>query len=302
MTTWNNVAGSFLTFSWGQDINGSQIGNGTNEIYALSDPDGATGTVAVTIPRTSCKLNWLKMDYEFKLTEMDIVFNTRYNSNFASNFSYTGNQYSREGVALHELGHALGLDHENHVQALMNEAVPNSGPVGCGMEWTPFGDDRSGVRHLYPDGTTERDIAASTYKLCDTCSKSTSKLVPASTSAKQGDQVYMEYTVSNLGSYQETYNIGFYLSTDELISTSDVLIGTVTGAALSAGATGLSNRYLTIPHSVKPGKYYLGFIVDYDNVIPESNETNNNQQMPGGITIDFDAARFLPAVIMPLLF
>ncbi len=43
----------------------------------------------------------------------------------------------------------------------MNSFYPNGGPVGNDNDSTPLGDDRMGVRHLYPDSTTERDIAAS---------------------------------------------------------------------------------------------------------------------------------------------
>ncbi|MHC4982641.1 MAG: matrixin family metalloprotease [Planctomycetota bacterium] len=50
-----------------------------------------------------------------------------------------------ETVVLHELGHAIGLDHEDRVPAVMNSFY-------TGVKQLLFADDEAGVRSLYPEG------------------------------------------------------------------------------------------------------------------------------------------------------
>ena len=41
----------------------------------------------------------------------------------------------------------------------MNNEYPSAGPLGAVNEWHPVGDDWLGVRALYPDFTSESDLA-----------------------------------------------------------------------------------------------------------------------------------------------
>jgi len=168
------------------------------------------------------------------------------------------------------------------VQATMNSFYANGGPLGNNKEVDPLPDDRSGVRALYPDGTTERDVAGSPFRRTGT---GTSGLVSSPTSAARGSTVTIGYTFGNLGTSSATFNTGFYLSTNSFISTGDLLLGSNTGASASAGAIGTFTRSLTIPSNVAPGTYYLGFLVDKDGGLAENNEGNNGQPMPRAITI-----------------
>src|SRR5262249_26748144 len=166
-----------------------------------------------------------------------------------------------ETVALHELGHVLGLNHEDRWMATMNSFYPDSGPVGHGKEADPLPDDRAGVRFLYPDGTIETDIAGSVFARTGSGS---SGLVASPTSAPPRSSVTIQFTFHNLSTSSQTFNIGFYLSTNNFISKTDRLLGTNTGASAPSGATGTFTRTLTIPSDVAPGNYWLGFLLDYD--------------------------------------
>ena len=280
MWHWNNVKGSGFNFYVGRDTDGSHSSsNSVNEVYL--DNSLASGTLAVTLTRYHC---YWAFGYQYGIDETDIGFNNTYSWSTGT-FSYTnptGSPYSYEGVALHELGHALGLQHEDRWMANMNSIYPNSGPLGYYKDWDQFGDDRLAVRAIYPDGTTETDIAGSPFKRTGS---GTSNLVTSPTSAARGSSVTIQFTFSNLSTSSKTFDIGFYLSTNDFISTGDTLLGTNFGASGGAGGTGTFSRTLTIPSGQAPGTYYLGFLMDKNGAYAESNEGNNSQPMPRAITI-----------------
>ena len=95
----------------------------------------------------------------------------------------------------------------------------------------------------------------------------------------------IEYTFSNQGTATQTFNTGFYLSTDSYISSADTQLGMNTGAWAGTGVTATYSRSLTIPTWIAPGYYYLGFKVDPLNYVSENNEGNNGQPMPRVIYI-----------------
>lgn len=282
MWHWNNVKGSNWNFYYGRDTDGSHNNsNDRTEIY-LDGDEGPGGALAVTHMRWTCY--WL-FGYHSWYNEADLEFNSNYSWNTGTySFSNpTGSPYSFEGVALHEMGHVLGLNHSDSVMATLNSYYPNSGPFGNSMVWDPHPDDRQGVHYLYSDSTTETDIACSSMRRTGS---GTSNVTTSPSSASRGSSVTIQYTFSNLGTSTVTFNIGFYLSTNSYISTGDTLLGTNTGAWASAGAYGTYTRTLTIPTSISPGTYWLGVIVDYNGAVSESNESNNAVPMAHSITIN----------------
>jgi subtilase family serine protease len=88
-------------------------------------------------------------------------------------------------------------------------------------------------------------------------------------------------TVSNTVSAAPTgggasaFSVGIYLSTDNVITTSDILIGGRGIDGLASGASSPADTTVTIPTSVAPGTYYIGAIADSYNSVAESNEANN---------------------------
>ncbi|GAB3735084.1 hypothetical protein GCM10027594_16490 [Hymenobacter agri] len=100
-----------------------------------------------------------------------------------------------------------------------------------------------------------------------------------------GNNVALTATVANQGGgAASASSVGFYLSTDQVLSTNDVLLGTATGGALGLSAT--ANRPLTarVPANTTPGSYYIIFAADPTNAVPETNETNNTAALRFTVT------------------
>jgi len=95
-----------------------------------------------------------------------------------------------------------------------------------------------------------------------------------------GTTVTMNPTVVNNGARGASYSyIGYYLSTNTIISTADYRIGTDYVPALSVGATSaetFSIDVTTISPPIPPGTYYMGYLIDYDGDVAESNESDND--------------------------
>jgi hypothetical protein len=94
--------------------------------------------------------------------------------------------------------------------------------------------------------------------------------------AKPGNELSVNIVLENidLGSSGSGI-VKYYLSDDTLISDTDFVIGTSTFSNLNGGqelALGIS---WTVVSSLPDGDYYVGCIVDANNIINESNEENN---------------------------
>ena len=134
--------------------------NGKNEIFFADAPYGMTwdtNTLAVTTA-------WYIGNQR---AEADIIFNTFHTTGTGFSWdSYRGNQRGNtidvQRVALHELGHVLGLDHPDDagqtVTAIMNSHVSNLDSLAA--------DDITGAQSLYgPPGIPANDNFAAAFTL-----------------------------------------------------------------------------------------------------------------------------------------
>ena len=165
---WNTVTEGALS-AWNSYLSGVSFriqrdsssaideANGINNVVwgddVFGDPFGEN-TLAITLARYRVSDN--------RFVETDVVFNRKFSWN-----SYRGNTRRADGggnlidirrVALHEFGHALGLDHpDDHgqsVPAIMNSRIGNTDSLQP--------DDTSGVQSIYGSIPTAAPAAADT--------------------------------------------------------------------------------------------------------------------------------------------
>ena len=104
-----------------------------------------------------------------------------------------------------------------------------------------------------------------------------------------GDSFQVVTKVTNEGDLSaQPFHVGIYLSTDNVISPDDVLLGERNLiAGLSAGFSNVSSAPVTIPPGQPEGTYYVGAYADNKLVIAESEEDDNDYTTPGVLIVEF---------------
>ena len=113
-----------------------------------------------------------------------------------------------------------------------------------------------------------------------------SNFILQDTTVQQGDYGRLNFSLENAASFDEddSSTAGVYLSYDSLITTDDVLLGTVSSSGLFRSSSRQYDIAVEIPHFVTPGDYFIGVVADIYNITPEQDE-NNNVSQPFEISI-----------------
>ncbi|RZL14344.1 MAG: hypothetical protein EOO62_05705, partial [Hymenobacter sp.] len=98
----------------------------------------------------------------------------------------------------------------------------------------------------------------------------------SATSIQSGSPLTFNCYIYNQGnSVASSSSVGFYLSTDNALSSDDTQLTSAYGTALSAGYSGQRTGTAIIPSGTAVGTYYILFVADYQNQVAETNENNN---------------------------
>ncbi|MBK7876406.1 MAG: hypothetical protein IPJ77_11735 [Planctomycetes bacterium] len=125
-----------------------------------------------------------------------------------------------------------------------------------------------------------------------------------------GGSVQVVNEVRNQGTLSSAaFQVGIYLSTDDVIATDDVRIGSRTVFQLGINFGSASSAPYTVPATLAPGTYYLGVVADDQAQVAELAEANNALRASGTLVVVappvpepdlvLDAASFTPGSAAP---
>lgn len=207
------------------------------------------------------------------------------------------------GTAVHEGGHCIGIGHEDDVYNMMGDDRTHVTRNSTTTYYGP-GEDLSNatiarwgkrsttdayrdvgltvMRWSGSDGTySSHDFGVMRDSLGNTLPTDGSFAGQPAYEVVAGETVQMELVVENNGEKNtESFSIGFYLSTNAFISTSDTLLSEDTGYVQTRNVPYEALEPVTIPIDTPPGNYFLGAYADHDNVIPEVTSANNIAYYP----------------------
>ena len=291
-------------FRYSLTTDGSTLGrnNGQSEVW------GATGSILQGSP---ARAYWWYTCFWFfgdhvHMDELDIVFDYgtspwiwtagTYKSSLTG---YGGSLRPLQTTACHEFGHGLTLNHVNteynimgsdyeHLsvnsstaRAYMGEDAADAAAFLYGERsgsWEDLGVVHwkySGASGEYSDHTRTKIYTSSGGALPTyTVNSETGYRV------SPGDSVLAEFTYENMGKTTQTVPVGYYISTNAQITTSDTRIGSTT-FTLGRGNVYTTTVRLTIPSTLSRNTtYWLGAIIDERDSISEAVEWNNATYIP----------------------
>ena len=228
-------------------------------------------------------------------------------------FEYGGSHGVFRSIAMHELGHAAGLQHEGDVLNLMggdylvvangDSVQPYMGEDAAAGLIALYGLDKAAqedisVSHWRHGGKVEigdgsffsvhyrtRIFDAYNQELPMECAYHKPDLEGALITAcpepvyqvSKGQTVKLELTYENAGKTTPLQaKVNYYLSDDNTIDSGDTLLKTTVLAFKQDAAPATLATELKMPETLATGKrYWLGCVVDVDNRLNESFEMNN---------------------------
>lgn len=222
----------------------------------------------------------------------DFTFNPDQPHTFGDPPVNSTNIFAR-GVALHELGHMLGMDHENSGMTIMNGvgAKPNGNTQGMysgSRAIATHPDEIKFASNNYSSGAGATDIGASNFRWNST----TSKIMLANTASFlygcPGNTIQLKWSLGNRGTTDHVspapqYKV--FLSLDAVVDASDLLAKTSTVPSFNRTYLDFTDS-LTIPSTARKGLLYNILVqVDTTNAVAEYDEGNNLLVIKPGIVI-----------------
>ena len=289
------------------DFGGVGLNNGESEIWGSTNASILQGFPAIAYSYWQCYWVFGTTAY---MTEGDVIFD--YNNTVADPFewtvtrsktalfNYTGTGRLLQGTAIHEFGHALGLLHVNTTYNVMGSDfshVHTNGSVTDGYIGENAGDGTVFLYGLWASGP--QDVAVEHWRYLGASGEystharvrlynSVGALLPSFTVngeggyvVRRGQVVRAEFTYENVGRATVfSIPVYYYISTNDIISTGDRLIGSV-AMSLARDVVFDYNQPLTIPANLALNtNYWLGAVVNPTASVAESDRSNNASYIP----------------------
>ncbi len=286
------------------DTNGLNLNNGESEVWGSTDQAILQGAPAIAYSWWNC-FSFLGIVFA-DMKEGDVIFD--YTST-ATNpfewtptrqknllFSYSGSGRLLQGTAIHEFGHAAGLLHVNTEYNVMGTDFTHLSTNGITANGYIGEDTGDGLTFLYGGwASAPQDLGVvhwrytgasgeySTHGRTRMFNPSTGAELPKSTvsgepryQAGLGRSISAEFTFENNGrSTQTGIVVSYYISTNDTITTGDVLIGSSV-FTLSRNDVLTTRRTLIIPSNlIVNTNYWMGAIINPTGAIAESDRSNN---------------------------
>ena len=288
-----DAPGSVASFAYTYVATDAFVSGDNRNSIVIATPAQWTfgGALAVAVPRLSTtRCRWWPLARP-RIIEQDVVFNPAPAGGWDFRVSppapHPQGPFNLALVGVHELGHVLGLDHENDVLSTLDEFYENGGVISQANIIQPHADDIEGIRSAYGSVGTQRDVAASAF---ERVGGGTSDPIAAPGLATPNAPVTFGFTMENRGNRNlSSIRVEFYLSTDDTITTGDTFLGAST-FSMNTGTLATRLATVTIPGTVTAGNYHLGFIVDPDDTINEVDEGNNAAALIDPTTVTAAAA------------
>lgn len=266
--------------------------NGENEIYLDS-----------SVPTAQCVFYFINSTCT--VLEADMRYgNEPWTTTDDSQHHPYGILRSMTGTAIHEGGHCLGgMQHSNDIYNMMGAEYSHVTRQGTDAYYGPGEDLSAGMVFLHGEKSggldSFRDVGITAMRYSHAggqYSQHTFGFLRDPEGARlpivasyvgqfvyqvaAGATIQMETTAENNGEADvENPNIGFYLSTNDIISSDDVFLGEVS-STLGRDTPLEAITNVTIPGGTAPGNYFLGAYIDHDSLISETTVANNAAYYP----------------------
>jgi hypothetical protein len=274
MGYWNLFTGNGLFYRYENPNN--QIGhdNDRNEVgfaddAVLSSQGGGTWGTALGVCRTLSRGGEIKEADIYVNLNPGVVWTLDYTTAFNSSAGMNNNPILLfQVVAIHELGHSFGLDH----QWIPNPGAQFPSVMNYFPAWlwydTPviYADDANGLRAAYPEFSvfvTDASIEFWRQTGGTTSGNNDSALTSITPSSVQrGNTLTIggtsAFTITNPGTTSVTPRLDFFLCPTNGNFTNAVYCGSSNVPTMGSGASSQLQRNIIVPAGTVPGSYYVG--------------------------------------------
>lgn len=273
--------------------------NGQNEIWFTPSQSILTGHPGHTRTRYQCTHSKSELKEADVLLQGDpdkidwVVSDDR-----APLSAYGGTGTALRNAIMHELGHVGGLLHTLETYGVMGDARQHNNTNGSKSRTYLGEDGGNGLVDLYGIASGDiQDLAVSHWKFLsagddpidDYSTHTRTRVynlagnVIQNTETVNGEKRYrvqkgqtikVEFTYENNGKSTLYVNVAYYLSGNNTISTADLPLGTRV-LHLGRNTVYTTTTTVTIPNWIPSGYYYVGAIIDSNNLIAEKSGANN---------------------------